>query len=117
MTDYNDGKWHGWNGGDCPVHPDTEVLIQRRSDTRSDAENSPDSFTIRANDWHWDQRSIHSDIIAFRVANPYVEPKKPREVWLIPIMYNCEGLELYKPSWIESNKSECGAVLFREVLP
>lgn len=21
MTNYNDGKWHGWNGGECPVHP------------------------------------------------------------------------------------------------
>ena len=19
MTDYNDGLWHGWNGGECPV--------------------------------------------------------------------------------------------------
>jgi len=25
MTDYNDGNWHGWNGGECPVHPETEV--------------------------------------------------------------------------------------------
>ena len=25
MTSYNDGKWHGWNGGECPVHPETEV--------------------------------------------------------------------------------------------
>ena len=22
---YNDGKWHGWNGGECPVHPKTVV--------------------------------------------------------------------------------------------
>ncbi len=21
MTDYNDGKWHGWNGGECRVTP------------------------------------------------------------------------------------------------
>lgn len=25
MTDYNDGKWHGWNGGECPVHPKSLV--------------------------------------------------------------------------------------------
>lgn len=26
MTDYNDGKWHGWNGGgECPVHPKSQV--------------------------------------------------------------------------------------------
>ena len=25
MTNYNDGKWHGWNGGECPVHPKSMV--------------------------------------------------------------------------------------------
>jgi len=27
MTDinYNDGNWHHWHGGDCPVHPKTVV--------------------------------------------------------------------------------------------
>lgn len=25
MADYNDGKWHGWDGGACPVHPKSEV--------------------------------------------------------------------------------------------
>lgn len=27
MTNYNDGKWHGWNGGECPVHPETVVDV------------------------------------------------------------------------------------------
>lgn len=25
--DYNDGNVHGWNGGDCPVHPKSVVLV------------------------------------------------------------------------------------------
>ncbi len=25
MTDWNNGQIHGWNGGDCPVHPETVV--------------------------------------------------------------------------------------------
>lgn len=25
MTNYNDGNWHGWNGGECPVHPESVV--------------------------------------------------------------------------------------------
>ena len=25
MTDYNDGNWHGWDGGECPVHHKTVV--------------------------------------------------------------------------------------------
>lgn len=27
MTDYSDGEWHGWNGGECPVRPDGVVSI------------------------------------------------------------------------------------------
>lgn len=25
MTDYNDGNWHFWNGGECPVHPESMI--------------------------------------------------------------------------------------------
>lgn len=25
MTDYNDGNLHGWNGGECPVHPKSRI--------------------------------------------------------------------------------------------
>ena len=25
MEDYNDGGWHLWNGGECPVHSKTVV--------------------------------------------------------------------------------------------
>ena len=25
MTNYNDGEWHTWDGGKCPVHPKSEV--------------------------------------------------------------------------------------------
>lgn len=27
MTNYNDGKWHGWNGGKCPVNPESVVDV------------------------------------------------------------------------------------------
>lgn len=30
-VDYNDGKIHGWNGGECPVHPETVVMAWHRS--------------------------------------------------------------------------------------
>lgn len=26
-ANYNDGTIHGWNGGDCPVHPETVVKV------------------------------------------------------------------------------------------
>lgn len=25
MTDYNDGEWHEWAGGPCPVHPKSKI--------------------------------------------------------------------------------------------
>lgn len=27
MSDYYDGCWHGWNGGECPVHPETIIDV------------------------------------------------------------------------------------------
>lgn len=62
MTDYNDGKWHGWNGGKCPVHPEsvvevlhaeTGVLNERRA-----------GITV------WE----HEYLIAFRVIREHKEP-------------------------------------------
>lgn len=72
MTDYNDGKWHGWNGGECPVHSESVVDI---------------AHTVRgvvsgetAEQWFWEGEKCC--IIAFRVVKPYVEPPKPREFWI-----------------------------------
>jgi hypothetical protein len=70
MNDYNDGKWHGWNGGECPVHPMSVVEVlsgilpgQRNIHNR------------HAGQLVWDC------IVAFRVVTPYVEQPKPREWW------------------------------------
>ncbi len=73
MTDYNDGKWHGWNGGECPVHPESEVQVIYQT-TRFSSE------TLRATMFRWD--SHHAPIVAFRVTKAYVEPPKPREFWI-----------------------------------
>lgn len=75
MTDYNDGKWHGWNGGECPVHP--ESLVSYAS-TRN-GETAP----VKAGRLEWGSNPLSNyPIIAFRVINPYVEPPKPREFWI-----------------------------------
>ena len=71
-VDYNDGNWHGWNGGECPVHPKSVVdvcLIDRACVEGETAER-----------WFWDKESTR--IRAFRVIKPYVEPPKPREFWI-----------------------------------
>jgi hypothetical protein len=69
MIDYNDGKWHGWNGGECPVHPESVVDGVRHSPMTSYT-----SYTAGLMDWDF--------CGAFKVRTPYVEQPKPREFWL-----------------------------------
>ena len=65
MTNYNDGKWHGWNGGECPVHPRSRV----------------DGMEPRCVFWdcHAEDCDWPSFRGAFRVTK---EHKKPREYWI-----------------------------------
>lgn len=56
--------WIIWNGGDCPVSPDTKVQVQFRSDTRVGAEARSGS---KAKDWDWRADGRTLDIIAYRV--------------------------------------------------
>lgn len=66
MTDYNDGKWHGWNGGECPVHFMTRVDFIFESGDRGK------SFHAKDLDW-----GVNTG--AFRVTKEYHDP---REWWL-----------------------------------
>jgi hypothetical protein len=76
LVDYNDGKWHRWSGGECPVHLDSvvEVMFIGLS--------SVNDFELNARSFTWD--SVHAPIVAFRVTKEHVEPPKaPREFWLL----------------------------------
>lgn len=64
MTNYNDGKWHGWNGGECPVHP--------RSQVKTLEEDCQRMFSANAIDW----KLLRG---AFRVVKEY---REPREFWI-----------------------------------
>lgn len=66
MTDYNDGTIHGWNGGDCPVHPETVVKFWTDGGSYGEC---------RAGKLRWKHKKLAGDIIAFRVVKQYVEPK------------------------------------------
>lgn len=66
MTDYNNGQIHGWNGGDCPVHPETVVNVWKRGSWIGSS---------KAGKFCWDHGNCVSDIIAFQVVKAYVEPK------------------------------------------
>ena len=67
MTDYNNGEIWGWNGDDCPVHPESMVEYWIRNDKQ------PDTSKAWQLDWRHALRDF--DIIAFRVVEPHVEPK------------------------------------------
>lgn len=68
MVNYNDGTIHGWNGGDCPVHPNTVVHCWLRSASAGKEE---------AGELEWKHRSDSKmlDIVAFQVLKEYKEPK------------------------------------------
>lgn len=70
MNDYNDGKIHGWNGGDCPVHPKTVVEYWLRGGL---IDNDPAGLL------KWQHGKNTADIIAFRVTKVHREPKM---VWV-----------------------------------
>ena len=70
-TNYNDGNWHEWNGGVCPVHPKSVVDVCLIDRACVEGET--------AKQWFWDAEQTR--IRAFRVTKPYVEPPKPREFW------------------------------------
>ena len=66
MNDYNDGQVWGWNGGECPVHPKTEVMVWFRG---------RGSGRSLASEFRWNRADLGGDIIAFQVVKAYVEPK------------------------------------------
>ena len=63
MSDYNDGFWHGWNGGECPVHPETLVTCMWQC---KDGFFDGDTDKAKMFAWH--------DLDAFRVVKEYREP-------------------------------------------
>lgn len=72
MTNYNDGKWHCWNGGECPVHLETVVEI-----VYIDNGIVHKSAICKYCDF---SKDAEFPIIAFRVTK---EHKEPRRIWVI----------------------------------
>ena len=66
--DYNNGLWHGWNGGECPVHPETLVDVARPDHSQNW------NMDRLASTLEWDDETV-----AFRVTK---EHKEPKDFWL-----------------------------------
>ena len=76
MTDYNDGKWHGWNGGECPVH-----LKSRVDHAWNYESDSGSGLTLVKNTSAANVAFLGNQfgrVIAFRVIKEY---REPREIW------------------------------------
>ena len=71
MNNYNDGKWHGWNGGECPVHPESEIEAVY---TRSERFKGIVSDVAKAFSWEDSEYSL--GLVAFRVIKEHREPKE-----------------------------------------
>lgn len=75
MTNYNDGKWHGWNGGECPVHPKSVVDMV----WPSGLDDSKAFRDVRlAGNFSWGVSDTSLPML-FRVVEEY---KEPREFWV-----------------------------------
>ena len=66
MTEYVIGQIYGWNGGECPVHPETKVELWFRGGVWVKDDAGVCS---------WKHCNSTGDIIAFQVITPYPEPK------------------------------------------
>lgn len=101
VTDYNDGNWHGWNGGECPVHPKSVVEA-----VWHDPHNEAAGMTgpRPAGDQEVGPSLAWAHVVKFRVIKQH---REPREVWIwtdyISTKHVCEA-------------NTPGATLFREVL-
>lgn len=73
MTDYRDGKIHGWNGGECPVHPKDKMFYWFRTGRAGRCLASELAWS------HNNDGSYGYEIIAFQVTKKY---REPRVVWV-----------------------------------
>ena len=66
MTKYVTGQIYGWNGGECPVHPEAEVNVWFRDGGTS---------IVAGSFFRWGHSDDGGDIVCFQVVTPYAEPK------------------------------------------
>ena len=101
--------WCGWNGGECPVHPETEVEVIGRI--------GPIHGRRAGNfDWSRIEQSV-ANIIAFRITRLYVEPRKPREWWMNDYGAGQLGDLQSSRETVPLTTGVIGVIHVREVLP
>lgn len=106
MTEYNDGKWHGWNGGECPVDllaTVDHIWLFNDGTGSSFARDTPaGNVAFLGNEY--------GQMIAFRVTKP--APPKPREWWIV----GHQAWDTYAEAYNACDRGE-KPIHVREVLP
>lgn len=100
MTNYNDGEWHIWSGGECPVNPKSRgdvVWLHTLGPANVIEDEVLGTITFGGNDY--------GKVAAFRVTK---ECRDPREWWLFK---NGHGDMCASGTWRGH-----GAIHVREVL-
>ena len=94
---YEVGKWYGWTGGDCPVHPETVVnaLVAKKY---NDVHFKSRSI---AGDFDWSKRVFDGEIIAFRIIKEYKEPRELKKKRWCLTCYDENGKIIYEREVIE----------------
>jgi len=107
MTEYNDGKWHGWSGGECPVDLLATVdhiwLFNDGTGSSFVRDTPAGNVAFLGNEY--------GQMIAFRVTKP--APPKPRE-WFVS-GGNCLW-DTYAEAYNACDRGE-KPIHVREVLP
>ncbi len=76
MTNYNDGNWHGWNGGDCPVHPKSMVeAVWHDPRLNTAGMTGPRPAKVENG-----ITPVWVRVVKFRVVKEY---REPRECWAV----------------------------------
>ena len=78
MTNYNDGNWHMWNGGECPVHPKSvvEAVWHEPRMERAGMSGPRPAKVENEPTLAW----VH--VVKFRVVKEY---REPREFWIVGV--------------------------------
>jgi hypothetical protein len=69
-NNYNDGNWHPWTGGDCPVQNSTVDVMFHDGRTITDTDSD---------EWDWSLYTC-TTIVAFKVTKEF--KAEPREFWI-----------------------------------
>lgn len=74
---YNDGEWHGWNGGECPVHPKTEIEGYWHG-----ADGTAEGYVVFNSGLAGRYNFIHDGGACLRLFRVIKEHHEPRTIWV-----------------------------------